>query len=171
MDLSHVKKVRENDILTILKNAESGDFFLRQRCARRSVRIFFSSPAPRAVGRSIHASSWRQDCTAGSTAETEIIAESAASNEIVHFRGLCFDLRLKQLQPTECEIDNSSCVNIAEDYASSNRTRRIARRHMCVLDFTHRGVICASNSFPAPTTSQTSSPRYSRSSRSRGIDV
>ena len=93
------------------------------------------------AGGPIHASSRRQDCTAGSTTEAEIIAASSASNEIVHFRGLTHDLRLEQQAPTECDIDNSSCVNIAEDYASSNRTRHIARRHMRVREFTHRGVM------------------------------
>ena len=93
------------------------------------------------AGGPIHASSRRQDCTAGSTTEAEIIAASSASNEIIHFRGLAFDLRLEQLQPTECDIDNSSCVNVAEDYASSNRTRHIARRHMRVREATHRGIM------------------------------
>jgi len=93
------------------------------------------------AGGPIHASSRRQDCTAGSTTEAEIIAASSAANEIIHFRGLAFDLRLNQLQPTECDIDNSSCINIAEDYASSNRTRHIARRHMRVREATHRGIM------------------------------
>ena len=93
------------------------------------------------AGGPIHASSRRQDCTAGSTTEAEIIAASSAANEIIHFRGLAFDLRLEQLQPTECDIDNSSCVNVAEDYASSNRTRHIARRHMRVREATHRGIM------------------------------
>ena len=42
---------------------------------------------------------------------------------------------------TECDIDNSACVNMAEDYASSNRTRHIARRHMRVREATHRGIM------------------------------
>ena len=48
---------------------------------------------------------------------------------------------MEQLLPTECDIDNSACVNVAEDYASSNRTRHIARRHMRVREATHRGIM------------------------------
>ena len=36
----------------------------------------------------VHASSRRQDCTAGSTTEAEVIAASSATNEVVHFAGL-----------------------------------------------------------------------------------
>ena len=106
-----------------------------------AIRRSTTGTAGMLAGGPIHASSRRQDCTAGSTTEAEIIAASSASNEIIHFRGLAFDLRLEQLQPTECDIDNSSCVNIAEDYASSNRTRHIARRHMRVREATHRGIM------------------------------
>ena len=106
-----------------------------------AIRRSTTGTAGMLAGGPIHASSRRQDCTAGSTTEAEIIAASSASNEIIHFRGLAFDLRLEQLQPTECDIDNSSCVNVAEDYASSNRTRHIARRHMRVREATHRGIM------------------------------
>ena len=58
-----------------------------------------------------------------------------------HFRGLLFDLRLEQLKPTVLDIDNSSCINVAEDYGSSSRTRHIARRHMRVREFVHRGIL------------------------------
>ena len=71
----------------------------------------------------------------------EIIAASSAANEVVHFRGLLFDLRLEQLKPTVLDIDNSSCINIAEEYGSSSRTRHIARRHMRVREFVHRGIL------------------------------
>ena len=93
------------------------------------------------AGGAIHCSSQRQDCTAGSTTEAEIIAASSAANEVVHFRGLLFDLRLEQLKPTVLDIDNSSCINVAEDYGSSSRTRHIARRHMRVREFVHRGIL------------------------------
>ena len=106
-----------------------------------AIRRSTTGTAGMLAGGPVHASSRRQDCTAGSTTEAEIIAASSAANEITHFRGLCFDLRLEQLLPTECDIDNSACVNVAEDYASSNRTRHIARRHMRVREATHRGIM------------------------------
>ena len=105
-----------------------------------SVRRSTTGTVGMLAGGAIHASSRRQDCTAGSTTEAEIIAASSAVNEVDHFRGLCADLRLKQVNATEMDIDNTSCNDIASDYGSSAKTRHIARRHMRVREFVHRGV-------------------------------
>ena len=106
-----------------------------------SVRRSTTGTCGMLAGGCVHASSRRQDCTAGSTTEAEVIAASSATNEVVHFRGLCGDLRLEQVQATVVDIDNTSCNDIASDYGSSNKTRHIARRHMRVREFVHRGVV------------------------------
>ena len=108
------------------------------------VSTFYPDPYYMVVSRislkRVHASSLCQDCTAGSTTEAEVIAASAAVNEVVHFRGLCGDLRLEQINATEIDINNTSCHDIANDYGSSSKTRHIARRRTRVQEFVHRGV-------------------------------
>ena len=63
-------------------------------------------------------SSKRQGCIAMSSTEAEIIAASACSVELVHFRHLLEEMGLPQTEPTVLKVDNSGAVELARDRKS-----------------------------------------------------
>ena len=82
----------------------------------------------------IVAVSRRQHCIAMSSTEAEIIAASACSVEIVHFRRLLEEMGLKQEWPTELKVDNSGAVELSRDRKSCHRSRHVDRRYFKVRE-------------------------------------
>jgi hypothetical protein len=75
----------------------------------------------------------RQDVIAGDTTEAELIAMSAAANELMWVKQLCTDMSIYAHQPTLWG-DNKSANLLATNPISSDRSKHIRVRHLRVRE-------------------------------------
>jgi hypothetical protein len=78
-------------------------------------------------------SSKRQNIVALSTAEAELVAVSAATQEATHLKMLLEEMGFTQ-SPITIYEDNRPCIKIAENPITSNRSKHIDIRHFYVRD-------------------------------------
>eukprot|EP01119_Soliformovum_irregulare_P009601 TRINITY_DN2307_c0_g1_i1.p2 TRINITY_DN2307_c0_g1~~TRINITY_DN2307_c0_g1_i1.p2 ORF type:complete len:715 (-),score=157.74 TRINITY_DN2307_c0_g1_i1:143-2287(-) len=67
----------------------------------------------------------RQGCVALSTTEAEYMSASTATQEAIFLRGILKDMGEEQLEPTLLYQDNQSTMALANNYATSNRSKHI----------------------------------------------
>jgi hypothetical protein len=92
------------------------------------------------AGAAVAYSSKRQGCIAVSSTEAEIVAASACSLEIIHFRRLLVEMGLPQ-SVTPLYVDNSGAVELSRDRKSCHRSRHIDRRYFKVRELVASGEI------------------------------
>eukprot|EP00965_Chrysotila_dentata_P144970 4786973-Pleurochrysis_carterae.AAC.1 len=92
-------------------------------------------------GAAISYGSKRQHCIALSSTEAEIIAASHVAAEIVHLRGLLYEMGRPPLGPTELYVDNSGAVELAKERRSCRRSRHVDRRDLKVREYVAQGVV------------------------------
>jgi hypothetical protein len=86
------------------------------------------------AGAAISWSSKRQNVVALSSAEAEYIALTHAAQEAIYLRGLLEDLRSQPDRSTLIYSDNQSCIRIATNQVTSNRTKHIATKFHFIRD-------------------------------------
>ncbi len=86
-------------------------------------------------------SSKRQTITAASTAEAEYIAASLAVREVVYLRQLLSELGFPQTSATTLHEDNQPCIHLANNNATSNRTKHIDIRYHIVRERVSSGEV------------------------------
>ena len=77
---------------------------------------------------------------AGDTTEAELIAMSAAANELMALKKLMVDLELPVVKPTLWG-DNKSANILANDPIASDRSKHIRVKHLRVREFVERDEI------------------------------
>ena len=83
-------------------------------------------------------SSKRQACITCSSTEAEIVAASACSLEIKHFRTLLAEMGLPQ-GVVVLKVDNSGAVELSRDRKSCHRSRHVDRRYFKVRELSFEG--------------------------------
>ena len=86
-------------------------------------------------------SSKRQAITAASTAEAEYIAASVAVREVVYLRQLLAELGFPQESATVLHEDNQPCIHLANNPATSSRTKHIDIRYHIVRERVSSGEV------------------------------
>ena len=90
------------------------------------------------AGAAVCYSSKRQACITVSSTEAEIVAASACAYELVHIRGLLFEMGLPQ-EATPVFVDNSGAVELSRDRKSCHRSRHVDRRYFKVRELCVEG--------------------------------
>ena len=79
----------------------------------------------------------KHKCIALSSTEAELIAASAAGDEIVYNRGLLVEMGLPQSAPTVLHVDNAGAVELAKDAKTCHRSRHVLCRFFKVREWQH----------------------------------
>lgn len=80
-------------------------------------------------GAAISWQSKRQETVALSSAEAEYVALATATQEAIFLRGILEDIGYLPSQPTKIFVDNQSCIKIAVNQVTRNRTKHIAAKY------------------------------------------
>ena len=83
----------------------------------------------------------KQPCTATSTTESEYVAASLTSKEIVWARRLLHDLGFPQSNPTPLFSDNQSAIRLVQNPEFHKRTKHIDVLYHLIREFQSRGEI------------------------------
>ena len=83
----------------------------------------------------------KQPCTATSTTESEYVAASLTSKEIVWARQLLHDLGFPQSNPTPLFSDNQSAIRLVQNPEFHKRTKHIDVLYHLIREFQSRGEI------------------------------
>jgi len=83
----------------------------------------------------------KQPCTASSTTESEYIAASLTSKEIVWARRLLHDLGFPQSKPTSLFSDNQSAIRLVQNPEFHKRTKHIDVVYHLIREIQNRGEI------------------------------
>ena len=86
----------------------------------------------------------KQPCTASSTTESEYVAASLTSKEVVWARRLLSDLGFPQLNPTPLYSDNQSAIRLVLNPEFHKRTKHIDVLFHLIREFQARGDIAVS---------------------------
>lgn len=90
--------------------------------------VFYLNGAP------VSWTSIKQTTVALSSVESEYMALSSATQELIYLRQLLSDLGFPQKDPTVIYEDNSGCINLSNDRGFSRRTKHIDVRHHFIRD-------------------------------------
>ena len=86
----------------------------------------------------------KQPCTASSTTESEYVAASLTSKEVVWARRLLGDIGFSQSQPTPLYSDNQSAIRLVQNPEFHKRTKHIDVVFHLIREFQTRGDISVS---------------------------
>jgi hypothetical protein len=85
--------------------------------------------------------SQRQPCIAMSSTEAEIIAASAASQDLIWIQRVLQDLSTSAIEPTNLLIDNEGAEALERDNKINKRTKHIDLRHLFIRDQLSKGLL------------------------------
>ena len=84
---------------------------------------------------------WKQESTALSTQEAEIVAGSLAACDIVSERGIANDIGFPQTEPSILKMDSSSGIDLAYDPMYHSKAKHINRRDLFIRELVARKVV------------------------------
>jgi len=93
------------------------------------------------AGGDILAASRKQDHTASSSTQAEIIAASATSSDVLYGRGLCNEFGLPMDESTPLMVDAQNVLVHTHNFVSTGQTRHIERCELIVCEREVRGDI------------------------------
>jgi hypothetical protein len=82
-----------------------------------------------------------QTCIAQSTMESELVAVTALSNEVLWWRILWADLAVPLVDPVPLWVDNSSVVSLAQHAGRFDATKHIELKHLVIRDHQQRELV------------------------------
>lgn len=104
-------------------------------------------------GGAVSWASRKQACVTLSSMESEYVALSEASQELIWLRGLLEEMGDRQEEPTRMLEDNQSCIKFVGSERSSRRSKHIETREHFVKELCDRGVLkleyCATDEMAA----------------------